>query len=758
MPGEMVVWIKKADGGVLRMTDGWENAIYVSADDRRDLDWLVTRKELKPYVSSSCYVSKREQVFHYDEREVLKLVLRRAGEAERLARIVERSAEFGVYRIYNADLLPAQSYFIENDLFPLAKVRVEQVGNSIKWTMLDSVESEEYDIPPLRKAILRVEAECRTIPKFSDPIKKIVIVSGEEILEIETGTERDKLLSLVEEVRRLDPDLLFIEEGDDFTTHYLAERAWANGMLDKMTLSRDPVPLRRMEKRGTSYFAYGRILYTPSSQVLYGRLNLDAANHFVISEAGLDGLIEVARICRMPLHKGSRASIGKCLSSMQFSIAKSENLLIPWKPTRAEVPKTGRALLTGDRGGFVYEPKAGIHEGVGEVDFTSLYPFIMLKFNISAETVLCKCCVGSEKRVPDVGYNICQKRDGVVPRSLELILKKRVSYKKKKEGATSEAARKYGARVDALKGILVCSFGYLSYRNAKFGLIDCHIAVCAFARKVLLDTSKIAERNGFELVHGIVDSLWLKKPGATRKEYEALCREIQAEIGLPVTFEGIYKWIAFLPSRMHDDVPVLNRYFGMFQEGGMKVRGIELRRTDTIKLVADCQREILELFSAATSVDEVRALIPEAIDLFRSYAGLVRSGRARMEDLIIVNRLSKNYNEYTGNTVQASAARQLAEEGLELMAGQSVSYVITRAKSKHPAEKARPSELIDSTTRYDREKYTELLIRGALAILEPLGVGRDELERSAKNLEDGDKRPQAVSLDAYGNQTLDSLI
>ncbi len=754
----MVVWIKKASGEVLRLTDRWENAIYVSADDRRDLDWLATKKEISPYVSSSCFVNKREQVFHYDEREVLKLVLRRAGEAERLARTVEKSAEFGVYRIYNADLLPAQSYFIDKDLFPMAKVRVEQVGGSINWTVLDSVESEEYEVPPLGKAILKVEAQCRVVPKFSDPIRKITIIAGDEIIEIETGSERDKLLSLVDEVRRLDPDLLFIEEGDDFTTHYLAERAWTNGILEKLILSRDPVPLRRMETRGTSYFAYGRILYTPSSQILYGRLNLDAANHFVTSEAGLDGLIEVARICRMPLHKGSRASIGKCLSSMQFSIAKQDNLLIPWKPTRAEVPKTGRVLLTGDRGGFVYEPKPGIHEDVGEIDFTSLYPFIMLKFNISAETVLCKCCAGSKERVPDVGYNICQRRDGIIPRSLELILRKRVGYKMKKENAEPELARKYGARVDALKGILVCSFGYLSYRNAKFGLIDCHIAVCAFARKMLLDTTKIAERNGFEVVHGIVDSLWLKKPGATKDDYDALCREVQAETGLPITFEGLYKWIAFLPSRMHEDVPVLNRYFGMFQGGGMKVRGIELRRTDTIKLVADCQRDLLDLFSSATNVNEVREMIPDAIDLFRSYVGLLRSGGAKMDDLIIMNRLSKNYNEYTGNTAQASAARQLAEEGLGLMAGQSVSYVITRSKSRRPLEKVRPVELVDSSTRYDREKYTQLLIRGTLAILEPLGVSREELERSVTSWPEGEKRPPEISLNAYGNQSLDALI
>ncbi len=97
---------------------------------------------------------------------------------------------------------------------------------------------------------------------------------------------------------------------------------------------------------------------------------------------------------------------------------------------------------------------------------------------------------------------------------------------------------------------------------------------------------------GFEVVHGIVDSLWVKKPGATESDFEELRREIQAAIGLPLAFDGIYRWVAFLPSRMHEDVPVLNRYFGIFEDGSMKVRGIELRRRDAVRVVTDCQSEL----------------------------------------------------------------------------------------------------------------------------------------------------------------------
>ena len=733
---EMVIWLKTANFRTVRLSDNWNNAIYVTAERKKDLENLSKERFIQNYLHSSHFVRKRENVFDYHETETLKLLLRRGNDSERLAKVIEKSAPYGYFRIYNADLLPEQAYFIEKDLFPLAHVRAKETGDDkIKWTLLDSVESEDYEIPFLKKATLRVDVDTvDIIPKFSDQIRAITIFNDEKTLEIKDGSEKEKILTLVEAVRGIDPDILFFEEGDDFTTHYLAERAYVNGILDKLILSRDQIALQRFERRGSSYFAYGRILHTPTSHRLYGRINLDTKNYFVFEECGLDGLFEVSRLCRIPLHKGSRASIGKCLSSMQFYTAHNDNLLIPWKPTRAEIPKTGRTLLIGDRGGFIFEPKIGIHEQVGEIDFTSLYPFIMKKFNISAETILCKCCKDSSIRVPDVDYNVCEKRTGIIPQSLELIIQKRINYKKKNETDDLDLQKKYNARVSALKGILVCSFGYLSYRNAKFGLIDCHIAVCAYARKILLDTVRIAERRGFEVIHGIVDSLWVKKSRGRKVDFIELCEEIEDEIGLPLSFEGIYRWIAFLPSRMHADVPVLNRYFGIFEDGSMKLRGIELRRRDTIKLVSDCQREILQLFSAAESAKEVEMLIPNALVILNSYIEMIRNGTVPISDLIIINRLSKNFNEYRSNISQAIAVKQLAEEGLELMAGQSVSYIITKFKSKIPLEKVRPLQLVDAKTKYDKERYIELLIRGISTILQPFRYDETRLFEATKNM------------------------
>jgi DNA polymerase, archaea type len=729
--GEMVAWIKKDDCGTVRLTDSWRNAIYVSCSAPEGLEEVAEWAGHQYAVHSCEYVLKRVNVFEYVKRQVLKLVPRDAGRAERLAREVEQLDSKYRFTIFNADLMPTQAYFFEKELFPLARVRAEQAGAHIRWTLLDTVMSEDYTLPRLKKTSIHVSVDAPgRIPKFSDPIDVITVKTTEGAVEISGGSERQKILSLVDSIAQLDPDIVFIEKGDSFTTHYLADRAWRNGISERLILSRDAVPIRRLAKRGTSYMAYGKVQHTPTSHKLYGRVNLDAENYFVFSECGLDGLFEIARLCRMPLHKGSRASIGKCLSSLQGYVAYKDDLLIPWKPSRAEIPKTAKALLVGDRGGLIYEPKVGVYENVGEVDFTSLFPFIMTKYNISAETVLCGCCPDSSTRVPDVGYHTC-KRKGIIPKSLEPILTKRVGYKlREKSEMDPELKKIYGSRVDALKGILVCSFGYLSYRNAKFGLIDCHIAVCAYARQILLETVRIAESMGFEVVHGIVDSLWVKKRGATKKDFEELCDEVKRQIELPITFEGLYRWVAFLPSRMHEDVPVLNRYFGIFQDGQMKVRGIELRRRDSIKVVTDCQDELLQLLSRGRDLDETRRLLPDAVQVVRKYGERIKNGDVPLADLVILNALSKNHDEYASNLVQVSAIRQLAEEGLELMAGQSVSYVITDYGSRVQGDRVKPVELTDSGTRYDRERYIELLLKGAASILQPFGVDERALHET----------------------------
>ena len=371
----------------------------------------------------------------------------------------------------------------------------------------------------------------------------------------------------------------------------------------------------------------------------------------------------------------------------------------------------------GDRGGLILEPRIGTHENVGELDFTSLFGNIMLQKNISAETINCRCCPDSKSLVPELGYRIC-KRKGIVPDSLEILLSKRQQYSKLTETTKdSKELEIYKQRKAALKWILVTSFGYLGFNNAKFGRIDAHMAVCAFARKLLLDAIHIAEGEGFEVLHGIVDSIWICKDDATKNEYEELRDKIVKEMSFDLSLD-VYNWIVFLPSKNNKIIPVPNRYFGVKQNGKIKIRGIEARRHDTPKFFKECQLEILNLFSPCKTISDVKGAISEAKLIQEKYDYHLLEHEVPLEDLIFTNRVTRGTNQTKNNTIQADVINQLKGEGKSIEPGQKIRYVIhdySRKKSKRVI----PIEVTKSDFKYDAKRYSELLEKCCKSVIEP---------------------------------------
>ena len=529
-------------------------------------------------------------------------------------------------------------------------------------------------------------------------------------------------------VKEEDPDIIFTRGGDSFLIPYLAYRAFVNGVLNQFILSREGIPVKAKKSRGRSFFSYGRVYYKAPLRRLYGRVHIDVNNTFIYTACGLEGLFEVSRTCRVPLHRAARASIGSIMSSLQLYTAWKDEILIPWKKREPETFKTGWELLVADRGGFVFEPKLGFHTDVVEVDFTSMFPMLMLTRNISAETVLCKCCPNSKIRVPELGYNICEKRKGIVPKTLELLLRKRFKYKSlMKETSDEKLRHAYDTRQAALKWILVTCFGYLGYGNARFGKVDAHIAVCVFARDALLRTTRLAEEHGFEVVHGIVDSLWIKKAGVTPKEVAEFCHEASSLVGVPLNVEGKYRWIVFLTSKILPEVPVLNRYYGVFEDGRIKMRGIEARRADTPPFIGKAQVEMIKVLAKASDFEGFKKRVPDALNVLKEYARKLVSEEVSVRELVVSKRLSKRAEDYAHDVFQAVAARQLLTEGFDVYPGQIVDYLIVDANNKNPNRRVKAVQLLGVKQRYDAQKYLGMLLEAAETLLGILGYNKERI-------------------------------
>jgi DNA polymerase-2 len=160
--------------------------------------------------------------------------------------------------------------------------------------------------------------------------------------------------------------------------------------------------------------------------------------------------------------------------------------------------------------------------------------------------------------------------------------------------------------------MLVSCFGYLGYKNARFGRIEAHEATTAYGREKLLRAKEIAEAAGFRVLHALIDSLWLKREGATEAEVLELCDEITKATQIEMSLEGIYNWVVFLPSKANVERPVACRYYGVFSDGRLKLRGLACRRSDTPEFIKEVQWEMLAIVSRAKTLEDRVRLVEEA--------------------------------------------------------------------------------------------------------------------------------------------------
>jgi DNA polymerase-2 len=618
---------------------------------------------------------------------------------------------------FNCDLPYEQLYAYTHNLFPSAYCQFCYEGEKLlECTALESAWETDYPQMPLRTVTLHGES---MMGAHSVYLKSLALEGEEQTLEWDTADLQETLLSLNSYLEEWDPDLIWTVGGDQQLMPCLFQLADRFGI--QLHLDREPGIQRQLTQRGRSYQSYGRIVYRDPDYPLWGRWHIDKRNSFLAHESDLDGLIEASRVSRLPVQRMARRSVGTGISSVQMAHVVQQGYPIPWKKVQPEAWKSALQLIRSDRGGLTFQPIPGAYENVVELDFVSMYPSIMTHFNVSPETINCACCPESRSFVPELGYRICEKRSGLISGALVPLLEKRVEYKRRMKASTDPAERlRYRDRQQALKWFLVCCFGYLGYKNARFGRIEAHESICAFSREMLLRTRHLCEQRGYQVLHSLVDCVWLLKSVQSHADVLELCRIIEEATQLPIAVEGHYSWLVFLSSTQHDDLPVPARYFGRFEDGTLKYRGIELRRNDQALFVQNVQEQLLDILSTADSLVACRKLAGELRAVVAEAECRLTEGNVSLYDVLLRRRLSRSAEEYRSNAMTATASRQALKIGKKLVGGQEVHFVVVNSKAGNPDERIRLVELLQPETRYDPEFYLTQLHRAADTILKPL--------------------------------------
>jgi DNA polymerase-2 len=774
---DLTVWLIGSDGRRRRFVQDFAPSLYASGPNERLRQlWLWLQNQPIPARPSR---AERLDVFH-GMTYVLQVQVPQPARLDELFRRMQ--AGFPDLTWYDADISIPLRYMAAFDVFPLAQVKVqtsEFSGRILSLTPLDTPWElpEAGDPAPLR--VLSLEPDCD--PSHAEP--KSLIISyprrdfGSLCNHIRYSLPLDRpaalLASLRADLRRFDPDVILTQWGDTWLLPKLMELQTSEVFKTSevspgpqtLEVLRSSLPLNRdlsqspVQRKERTYFSYGQIVYRGAQVLLRGRWHLDQHNAMLWQDYGLTGVLEMARVTRQPVQEAARLSPGTGISSMQFVTALQGDILIPWHKQQFETPKTTLELMRADMGGMVYQPTVGLHRDVGGIDFVSMYPGIMVRFNISPETppaippisggnggdrggvevlpglLTSEVCAESPTRgticraptCPPAGQTSevfktseVYGAPGLIPRTLAPLLDKRLKLKSALLRLPRYDCRRpvYQALASAHKWLLVTCFGYLGYKNARFGRIEAHEAVTAHGREALLRAKEAAEDMGFEILHMYVDGLWVHKEGCKQPaDFQALLDEVTGRTGLPISMDGVYRWVVFLPSRVNERLPVPNRYFGVFQDGSIKVRGIEARRRDTAAFIAETQMGLLKILARAPDADALKDVLPQAQLFARKRDQALRLGRVPLEQLLVAQKLSRELGEYSSPSPAARAVWQMQAAGRTVGPGQRVRFLFTLGR---PGVRAWDIEGSPDPRTLDLPRYHILLERAVQTVLQPV--------------------------------------
>jgi DNA polymerase elongation subunit (family B) len=520
--GRVLEWERTADGPVCTVREDYTPRFYVAnqADDG-NLTKLQACYDRHPHVEATEFVDRRTG-FRRSPEHVLAVNVTHVEQIKPLARQARQlsSHPVGDLTCFNVDLSREFRYCVETNSDPTPASELSSLELSVQLAETGNEVFSELTVGDTR---------------ITGPPTEII-----------TAVERA--------VERHEPDVLVCSTSEIIPTLY--EMAAVAGHTE-FTLSRWPdIEYQQLASQST-YSSYGRVGHSPARYNIPGRAIIDESNTLFYKETNLEGVIDLVSRSRKPLQELAWASIGNVLTAIQIVEAYDRDVLVPWNSWRHEFFKPMGTLHDADRGGFIFAPEVGFHETVHELDFSSLYPNIICTHNISPDVIRCDCHSDRED-VPEIGYSVCEEKGYLVDVLQPIIdardeIKAKIKRESQRDTPDQQRLDALEGRSSALKWILVACFGYQGFSNAKFGRIECHEAINAFAREILLDTKQRLEEGGWRVLHGIVDSIWVtpdpETSDANREELQALAAESTESTGIRLEHEAEYEWVAFVPRR-----------------------------------------------------------------------------------------------------------------------------------------------------------------------------------------------------------------
>ncbi|KAL6122571.1 hypothetical protein NUSPORA_00337 [Nucleospora cyclopteri] len=371
-------------------------------------------------------------------------------------------------------------------------------------------------------------------------------------------------------------------------------------------------------------------------------------------------------------------------------------------------------------GAFVMDPIKGFYsDPIAVLDFSSLYPSIMISKNLCYTTLISKQQFDSWENKEEVIQTPTgnffvnkKKKEGLLPRILKDLLANRKETKALLKKTDDPWLKKsLDGRQLALK---ICANSIYGFTGATVGQLPCleiSQSTTAFGREMIRQTKNLIEENfsktnkyshDTQVIYGDTDSVMINFKENDMKAVFRMSKEIatfvSATFEKPVSleFEKVY-WPYLLMNK--------KRYAGLIYTTPEKAdridsKGIESVRRDNCELVKTiidvCLNKIL-----------YNRDVEGAVRFVKNRVGELYADKIDLSQLVISKTFTKN--NYVVRSAHVELVERLRKRGVEVRIGDRIPYVIIAKdkKSKIYDKSEDPVYALENNLPIDTEYYIE---------------------------------------------------
>lgn len=753
------LWCKDDDGIFIAYDKNFRPYFYVIGVDEDVIENAIirTRKDvIKPHSYERVKIKTLGRDF-----EGYKVY---AHHPQHVPKLREYFSQFGDVR--EADIPFAYRYLIDRDLACMDGIEIEgrEIEGKIRSYEIEEVRRKNrIEFPDLKLLVF----DCEMLSSFGmpdperDPIIVIAVKTDEDREVILTGSEREIISDFVGLIKDFDPDIIVGYNQDGFDWPYIRKRS--EKLKIKLNIGRDnsnlvfrggrpkitgrlnvdlydiavriaDIKIKKLENVAEFLGTKIEIADIQAKDIYRYWTNgerervlryakQDVINTYLIAKELLPMHYELSKMIRLPVDDVTRMGRGKQVDWLLLSEASKIGEIAPNSPEHAESYE----------GAFVLEPERGLHENVVCLDFASMYPSIMIAFNISPDTYGCR---GDCFTAPEVGHRFRKSPDGFFRRILRMLIERRKEIKKdmKKIDPSSPEYRLLDIKQKTLKILTNSFYGYMGWNLARWYCHPCAEATTAWGRYFIKKSAEIAESLGFKVLYGDTDSIFVTKSvdlDDLKSEIEELINKLSESLPIQIEVDEYYSSIFFVEKK---------RYAGLTVDDRLVVKGLEVRRGDWCELAKKVQKRVIEVILREKDPDKAVSYVKDVI-------ADIKSGKVSLKDVVIYKGLTKKPSKYESMQAHVKAALKAKEMGVIYPVSSKIGYVIVKG-SGNVGDRAYPIDLIEefdgenlkiktksgiTVMKLDRDYYIDnQIIPSVLRILERFGYNEAYLKGTSQ--------------------------